>query len=70
MKNNPAVNHDTLTERFTRKHGITKRSDFIRKGKMDVWKEELSAYSKEKMERWYNANCIEGLNWTTNIKYL
>ncbi len=58
MKINPAVNHDTLTERFTSKHGITKRSDFIRKGKVDVWKEELSEYSKEQMERWYNTNCI------------
>jgi len=61
MKKNPAVNHDELTERLIKIHGMDRKSDFIRKGKVGSWKEELSSDSKKVLDEWMQKNKIPGL---------
>lgn len=61
MKANPYINLDEVTQLLTEIHGIARKTNFIRKGKVGSWKEELSDESIEKMDKWIENNKISGL---------
>ncbi|CAL8072370.1 unnamed protein product [Orchesella dallaii] len=61
MKSNPYVNTDGVTNLLSTIHGVPKQSNFIRKGKIGSWKEELSEESQQNMGEWFIRNKIEGL---------
>ena len=61
MKSNPYVNYDEITDKLTRVHGTERKTHFMRKGKVGSWREELSPHSIHKLDKWIEANRIEGL---------
>jgi len=61
MKSNPAVNNDEAIGNLNQLLGIQKKTHFIRKGKVDSWKEELSAESVKKLDDWIAKNRIDGI---------
>jgi hypothetical protein len=61
MKSNPHVNMDEITHFLTTKHGIPRKTHFMRKGKVGSWKEELSPQSVKKLDEWISQNKINGL---------
>lgn len=61
MKVNPFVNQECVVENLRKIHGRTHNSQFMRKGKVGSWKEELSPETVAKMDAWIEANKIEGL---------
>lgn len=67
MKNNAAVNHEHLIESFTRKHGVARQSDFIRKGRINSWEDELSENAKQMLEKWCAQNCMKEFDSLWNV---
>jgi len=63
MKNNPSVNYDEITEKLLKVQGAERKTHFMRKGKVGSWKEEMSPLSISKLDKWMEANAIEGLGW-------
>jgi len=61
MKANPYINLDEITQMITEVHGISRKTNFFRKGKVGSWKEELSPESIAKLDAWIKRNKIEGL---------
>jgi len=61
MKNNPAVNQLELIENLKKIHKREYSTQFIRKGKVGSWKEELSPEMNAKLDEWIARERIEGL---------
>jgi len=61
MKANPFINLDEITNQLTQIHGLTRKTHFMRKGKVGSWKEELSPESIKKLDDWISSNKIKGL---------
>jgi len=61
MKVNPYVNYESAAQFLTAMHGVQQKTDFMRKGKVGGWKEELSPDSVLKLNEWIARNRIPGL---------
>lgn len=63
MKNNIAVNSDSLTKEMKKVNNNKESGSFIRKGDVDQWKSELSQAVINRFEQWESEN-LKNLNLT------
>jgi len=61
MKNNPAVNQVELIANLQKIHKRGHSTQFIRKGKVGSWKDELGPEMNAKLDEWIDRERIEGL---------
>jgi len=61
MKLNPHSNRDAATDKLIQIHGVQRKTNFIRKGKIGSWKEELDEESIKKLDKWNAKNGIPTL---------
>ncbi|CAL8122462.1 unnamed protein product [Orchesella dallaii] len=61
MRKNPAVNYEDIVCNMRNLHGSYHESKFMRKGKVDSWKDEMTPEMVEKLDAWVAKNKINGL---------
>lgn len=61
MKTNPSVNYEDVVTKMRQLHGSNHDSQFMRKGKVGSWKEEITPEMNAKLDAWISKYKIPDL---------